>query len=427
MILMKKNLPMKLGAIMSVSVLASVTLASCTVSGSEEADDSTVRVIAQAGGPGEALQAAAEEYNSLGLGARVKVDLFDYDAVRERTVLGFNSGKDSYDVIAMDYAWLPEYVENGYLTELDDSIADAADEIDPDDYIAAYTDWSTIDDRQFALPWFGAVYMLYYRTDLLEQADLEVPTTWDEYLAAAQTLQETTGVVGTTLIGKRDDPLLCEFWSIAWSFGADIWDGEVATVDSPEAAEALQLWKDVLASAPQDALSADWPAAAAAFSEGKTAMMINFSDTSDALLAADSPYRDDIGFAALPAGPTGESTPNLGGWGLAVSSQTQQKEEAFAFMSWATAAEQQKAGLELGGSASRISVLSDPELQEKYPYYPAALENYNNAIYFPVTSSWIDWEAAMAPALSDAMSGSLDIADAIIESNSRLDAEIAKG
>ncbi|MGP6170122.1 extracellular solute-binding protein [Microbacterium sp. A204] len=423
---MRKMPWMKLGAILTAGGLTTVALTGCTVSGSDEADSSTVRVIAQAGGPGEALEAAAKEYNELGLGAKVKVDLFDYDAVRERTVLGFNSGKDSYDVIALDYAWLPEYVENGYLDELNDPIDAAADEIDPDDYIDAYMAWATIDDAQYALPWFGAVYMLYYRTDLLEQAGIEVPATWDEYLAAAEKLQESTGVAGTTLIGKRDDPLLCEFWSIAWSYGADIWDGTEATLDSPETIEALELWKNVLASAPQDALSADWPAAAAAFSEGKTAMMINFSDTSDALLAEDSPNRDNIGFAALPAGPTGESTPNLGGWGLAVSSQSDQQDEAFAFMSWATTAEQQKAGLELGGSASRTSVLSDPELQEKYPYYSAALENYNNAVYFPVSSSWIDWEAAMAPALSEALNSSTDISAAVAESQSRLAAEITK-
>jgi multiple sugar transport system substrate-binding protein len=409
-----------------VATVSSLALSGCAVSGSDEVTDQTVRVIAQAGGPGEALKAAAEEYNKLGRGSTVSVDLFDYDAVRERTVLGFSSGKAGYDVIALDYSWLPEYVQNKYVVGLDDRIKAKADEIKIDDFVGTYNEWATIDGSQYAVPWFGAVYMLYYRTDLLKKAGVEVPTTWDEYVAAARTVQEKTGVTGTTLIGKRDDPLLCEFWSIAWSFGAEIWDGSKSTVDSPAAADALQLWQKTLAYAPKDALSADWPAAAAAFSEGKTAMMINFSDTSDALLAADAPYRDKIGFAALPAGPSGKSTPNLGGWGLSVSTESTKQDAAFDFIVWSTSAAQQKAGVAKGGSPNRASVLGDPELQAAYPYYAAALTNYQNGVHFPATSSWIDWEAAMAPALSEGMSGGLTVTGAVAEASKRLAAELKK-
>jgi multiple sugar transport system substrate-binding protein len=413
-----------IGAALTIS--SSLVLAGCAVSGSDEPTEQTLRVIAQAGGPGEALQAAANEYNKLDRGTTVSVDLFDYDAVRERTVLGFSSGKDGYDVIALDYAWLPEYVENNYLVGLSDKIQANADAIQLDDFVGTYNEWATIDGTQYAIPWFGAVYMLYYRTDLLESAGVAVPTTWDEYLAAAKTLQEKTGVTGTTLIGKRDDPLLCEYWSIAWSYGADIWDGTNATLNSQASVDALTMWQGVLPYAPKDALSADWPAAAAAFSEGKTAMMINFSDTSDALLAADAPYRDKIGFAALPAGPTGTSTPNLGGWGLAVSKDSSKQDAAFDFIVWSTSAEQQKAGVVNGGSPNRASVLSDAALQADYPYYAAALENYENGIHFPVTAAWIDWEAAMSPPLSQAMSDELTVEKGVSEAHDRLAAEIAK-
>lgn len=407
-------------------VLGVSLLSGCAVTAGGNSSD-TIRVVAQSGGPGTALKDAATTWNKTH-SEKVAVDLFDYDAVRERTLLGFNSGKQSYDVIGFDYAWMPQYIESGYLLPLDAMANKQASKIDMSDYVKAYVDWATVDNKQYALPWFGAVYMLYYRTDLLQQAGVDVPKTWDEYADAAKTIQDKTGVTGTTLIGKRDDPLLDEFWSVAWSYGANITtaDGKASAVDSPEAAAALEVWQRVLKSAPADALSADWPAAAASFSEGKTAMMINFSDTSDALISPDSKVKDKVGFAALPAGPTGKSTPNLGGWGLGVSAKSTHQQTAFDFIAWATSAAQQKAGLKNGGSASRISVLSDPSIQAQYPYYAAALTNYENSIFFPRTSHWVDWEAAMAPPLSSVLSGQITPAEGLKQSSDRLNAEIAK-
>lgn len=386
-----------------------------------------VRVIAQAGGPGEALKAAATSYNKTHSGAQVQVDLFDYDAVRERTLLGFSSGKATYDAIGFDYAWMKQYIDSGYLLSLNDMAKSQAALIKMSDYVPAYVDWATVKGQQYALPWFGAVYMLYYRTDLLKQAGVQVPKTWDEYAAAAKTLQEKTGITGTTVIGKRDDPLLDEYWSIAWSYGAQITAGGTSsTMNSPQSVSALALWNKVLPYAPKDALAADWPAAAASFSEGKTAMMINFSDTSDALIAPASAIKNKVGFAALPSGPTGKSTPNLGGWGLGVSAKSTNQKAAFDFIAWATSPEQQQAGLANGGSANRTSVLRDPVNQAKYPYFTAALENYNNSIFFPVTVHWVDWEAAMAPPLSSALSRQISLTEGVKQSSDRLASEMSK-
>ena len=122
-------------------------------------------------------------------------------------------------------------------------VTKAADTIKMNDYIKAYVDWGTIDGTQYALPWFGAVYMLTYRTDLLQQAGVAVPKTWDQYVAAAKTFKDKTGISGSTFIGKRDDPLLDEYWSVAWSYGAQITnDGKTSAMNSPQAVQALQTW-----------------------------------------------------------------------------------------------------------------------------------------------------------------------------------------
>jgi multiple sugar transport system substrate-binding protein len=411
-----------------LAAMVAALLGACTATGgNDSAAGNSIRVVAQSGGPGDALKAAAEEWNK-SHDTKVSVDLFDYDPTRERTVLSFSSGKNDYDVIGMDYAWMQQYVNSGYLISLNDMAAKAADTIKMDDYIKAYVDWSKIDGTQYALPWFGAVYMLTYRTDLLQQAGVAVPKTWDEYVAAAKTLKDKTGTAGSTFIGKRDDPLLDEYWSVAWSYGAQITnDGKTSAMNSPQAVQALQTWSQILPSAPGDALATDWPAAAAQFSEGKTAMMLNFSDTSDALIADNSKVKGKVGFAPLPMGPTGKLTPNLGGWGLGISAKSKHQQDAFDFVAWATSPDQQQAGLANGGSTNRTSVLSNPANQQKYPYFSAALANYNASIFFPRTEHWVDWEAAMAPPLSNALSGQIPMADGVAQASDRLNAAMAKG
>jgi multiple sugar transport system substrate-binding protein len=410
----------------AVAVVAGV-LSGCTATGGNGGSDNAIHVIAQTGGPGTALKDAADTWNK-SHDAKVSVDLFDYDPTRQRTVLSFSSGKNDYDVIGMDYAWMPQYVKSGYLAPLTDMVTKSADTINLGDYIKAYVDWGKLDGAQYALPWFGAVYMLYYRSDLLQQAGVAVPQNWDQYVAAAKTLKDKLGIAGTTLIGKRDDPLLDEYWSVAWSYGAQITtDGKHSAMNSPQAVQALTTWSQVLPSAPGDALATDWPAAAAQFSEGKAAMMLNFSDTSDALIADNSQVKGKVGFAPLPMGPTGKRTPNLGGWGLGVSAKSKHQQDAFDFIAWATAAEQQQTGLANGGSASRISVLSNADNQKQYPYFSAALANYQDAVFFPQTEHWVDWEAAMAPPLSDALSGQTSMANGVAQASQRLDAEMAKG
>jgi len=154
--------------------------------------------------------------------------------------------------------------------------------------------------------------------------------------------------------------------------------------------------------------------------------MLNFSDTSVSLLGSDSTVADKVGFAALPTGPTGKGTPNLGGWGIGVSASSKHQQEAFDFLAWATASAQQKTGLADGGSATRASVLSDPALQAKNPYFAAALENFKEAVPFPQASNWVAWEAAMAPPMSEGLGGQKPLAQALKEANQRLDVEVKK-
>ena len=46
----------------------------------------------------------------------------------------------------------------------------------------------TVDGATYGIPYYSHAQVMWYRTDLLEQAGLEVPTTWDELYDAAVAL-----------------------------------------------------------------------------------------------------------------------------------------------------------------------------------------------------------------------------------------------
>ncbi len=384
-------------------------------------------VVVQAGGPGEAVKKLAEEYMTLHPEITVEVTDMQYDATRESAVADFTSHAGAYDVVAFDYLWMKEYALGNFILPLDDMVAAKADAVQEDDFFQPYIEYGKYDGKLYGLPWLGAVYMLYYRKDLLEQAGIDVPKTWEEYAAAAAALKGHGADYGTTLVGKRDDPLVDEFWTLAWSYGADIFDGtSTATIDSPEALAALKVWQQVFASAPPDSLAMSWPEVAALFAQGKAAMMLDFSDSSETVLAAESAVADNVGFALVPAGPTGKATPNLGGWGMGINADSANPEAAFDFITWLNSPEIQKKGLEYGGSSTRVSVLEDPALHDQYPWMQAAAENFKVSVPFPKATNWTDWEAAMAPPISEALGGQKTAEQALSEAQERLQVEVTK-
>ena len=88
--------------------------------------------------------------------------------------------------------------------------------------------------------------VLFYRKDLLTAANVAVPKTWDEYLAAAKKLH-AAGVSGNSMIGANDVSLFLVDWYTRFiTMGGKLTTGNKNTKDlttnftSPESVRALQ-------------------------------------------------------------------------------------------------------------------------------------------------------------------------------------------
>ena len=73
--------------------------------------------------------------------------------------------------------------------------------------------------------------LLFYRQDLLDAAGIEVPTTWTEYLAAAEALT-TDDVAGSAMVGANDvSNMLVDWYTRFITMGGELTSGSKADGD----------------------------------------------------------------------------------------------------------------------------------------------------------------------------------------------------
>src|SRR5690606_16570919 len=103
------------------------------------------------------------------------------------------------------------------------------------------------------------------------------------------------------------------------------------------------------------------------FAEGKAAMFTD--DPSQAALFEDpekSKVVGKVGYIKFPAGPK-RDTPTIYIYGMAMSSQSQNKEAAWLWMQYITSKEVQRRGMLKGTAGTRASAWEDPEFKATAP------------------------------------------------------------
>jgi multiple sugar transport system substrate-binding protein len=100
------------------------------------------------------------------------------------------------DIVQVEYDWLNSFLIQGGLVNMA--------EHGIDEYKDKFTEgaWRDVSsgDGVYAVPVDLGPVGMWYRQDIFEKHGIKVPTTWDEYAAAAEQLNKATG--GETLIGN---------------------------------------------------------------------------------------------------------------------------------------------------------------------------------------------------------------------------------
>jgi multiple sugar transport system substrate-binding protein len=230
--------------------------------------------------------------------------------------------------------------------------------------------------------------VMFYRPDLLEAAGLEVPTTWDAYLAAAEALNKD-GVAGNSMIGANDVSLFLVDWYTRFiTMGGQFTTGNKnektlnTNLNSPEAVAALQHMIDCAAFASPTVSAYDFTQSVDQFTLGNTGLMIMWSTIGGSVYGPDSPIKDTVAVAPVPANEGETPRAIRGGWGLGIPANLPQerKDAAYHLLTYITSREFEK--YQVGTyqtDPNRISTGSDPELVAQLPYLPEAVAAIESA------------------------------------------------
>lgn len=154
----------------------------------------------------------------------------------------------------------------------------------------------------YAINQVPAMRVLHYRTDLFEEANLEVPETWEELLNAAEVLDSLSDdISGIAIPGGENRATTIHSGVFLWQACGDFFDSELnVTLDTPQAAEALEMYASLLQYAPDDVAAWSWNEPPESFLAGRSAMLIhNFG--LDLMIRQNPDLVDNVALAPLPA------------------------------------------------------------------------------------------------------------------------------
>lgn len=326
--------------------------------------------------------------------ADITIEGFGYDALHDRQLLDCTQANGATDILVIDGIWMGEFVEAGCLDPLEDRIA-------ADEEVFAWEDFTPTGAAQAS--WEGTRYcapvgiyygLLFYRTDLFEQAGLEVPTTLDELKAAAETFTNNPdfpGVYGYAMNNQRGSAAGQQYFEWIFSAGGSPWASNVLGAEDPYAdltptmndaasVNLVQFFHDMTAYGPPGVESFAWDERATGFANGSLAMI---NDWSVRAQIANDPSTSQIAgkFAAalMPHAEGAETVSPVGGWVMCMNAHGEQKEAAWDFIRWFSSPEVHRSYVLDGGPPSRISAMQDPEIQEALPWTVQLNEAWQNA------------------------------------------------
>ncbi|WP_220449899.1 ABC transporter substrate-binding protein [Nonomuraea longispora] len=355
----------------SLAVVVAMGLSACGGGGDGSAGASkTVRVTLANHVWTENIKKALPEFEKQS-GLKVEVTQLGEDQLSDQYNVKLNAGSSDIDV--MMYRPLQEgklFAKNKYLADLSDRVKSQTWNFG--DFQAGPVEATTYEDKPVGVPIITEQEVLYYRKDLLDKAGLSAPPkTLDELKAAAAKIKTAEPGVAGFVARTGKSTAVTQFSSFLYSFGGDFVDGSgKAAVNSEAAKQAFAYYGGLIKDSGPANVSTDmgWPEAMAIFTQGKAAFYTEANSLyKNATDPAKSKISDNVGFAPFPAGPAGSKPYNIPSWALGINDSSENADNAWKFIEWATSKEQTLAQQKSGVPGARTSVWEDPEGTSTFP------------------------------------------------------------
>ncbi|MGB7206060.1 MAG: extracellular solute-binding protein [Anderseniella sp.] len=387
---------MKTRLINSVAVLGLMAAGSIATSNNAQAADLTLCWAAW--DPANALVELSKEFEAQS-GHKMSFEFVPWPNFADRMLNELNSGGKLCDLLIGDSQWIGGAAENGQYVKLNEFFDKEG--IKMDDFLPAtvtgYAEWPKNTPNYYALPAYADVVGWTYRKDWFERPelqsefktkynrDLAVPTTLAELKDIAEFFQnrEIDGkkVYGAAIYTERgSEGITMGVTNALYNYGFKYDNPDKpyeleGFVNSDAAIAGLEFYKELYnCCTPPGASDAYMSQNIDAYKSGQVALQMNFAFIWPGVEADPNVGGGKSGYFANPAGPGGKFA-QLGGQGISVVSNSDNKDAALEYIKWFAQQSVQQKWWDVGGASAMRSVVEAPGFASSQPYAQTFLDS----------------------------------------------------
>ncbi len=350
-------------------------------------------------------------------GIKANIDVIGQDVFENRITLSFTGATGDIDVVHTPVIQVQRWVAANWLkpitAEVDAMPVKA-------DIMAGPLDAYVINGEQWAVPYMAATGLMTYRKDILDEAGVEVPDTWEDMLTVAAKIHsdETAAIAMRAVPGQGFNMFIFPMVMRAYGgkFFEDYTGGDLTpAINSPETLEALNVYMKLLNDyGPQGAGNFNFAEVNAAAQNGQIAFALEGTGIVAQIVdPSKSKFAEQTSIALPPAGPAGRS-PAIAVHGLGIPASAKNPELSAKFIEWAVSTETMTK-IALSESFSNFTtgpVAQNPEVIEKYSkVHPDFLTMQADALnlaighYRPLLPDWPALGQAIGENINAALNG----------------------
>lgn len=322
------------------------------------------------------------------------------------------AGNSDIDVYTTDVIWAPQLADQ--FLDLTDAAKDVVDQ-----HFPSIIESQTVNGKLVAIPAYTDAPALFYRKDLLEKYNKEVPKTWTEMAATAKEIMDgerasNPDMWGFVFQGNAYEGLTCDAleWVKSYGGGQIVEADGTISINNPQAAAAIDeaaSWVGTIA--PEGVLAYMEEESRGVWQLGNSVFMRNWPYAYALGNGDDSAIKGKFGVAPLPMGegPDARSAATLGGWNYAVSKYSKSPDEAIKLALYLGSAEVQKNRAIQQTNLPTIKALyDDADVLKAAPFMASWKAIFQNAVprpSAPTKANYNEVSSLFWSAVHDTLSG----------------------
>src|SRR5699024_9122842 len=302
----------------------------------------------------DAIEEIIDKYESANPDVEIERSYVPFSDIKDKLLLG-SASDELPDIVMLDGPDHQSFAASGVLQDITDEVNDWGE---IDQYYDAPLSHVIYDDKYYGIPAGTNNIGLFYNADMLSDAGVDPPTSWEELKEAAKILtNENDNVFGFAIAAEKSEQLTYQHLPFLWQSGADL-----TNLDSDGTIEMANYLKSFLDEGymSKDILSQDQQAGFDQFMAGKVAMIMSGPWQ---LPVVEEEVDFDWGLEPLPSGKS-EYT-SVGGSDWAITSNSENKDIAWDIIKFSQEDDNLISLLQSGGRLpTREDISDDPFWKE---------------------------------------------------------------